>query len=298
MQKDDLVKNDELAHERSEWVSERRKFLRGVGVTGAAGLLSATILGSRLGVMDNIPGAKALGLTTQGVSAAAINDTDILNFALNLEYLEAEFYTMAVMGKTIEESGIAVSGSGSYGPTTGGQKITFGGPLASQLAMTAQGLMLTEQYHVRFLRSALGHEAVAKPEINLDAIGKVSNYNLFIAASRALEQTGESAYLGAAPSIADKDYLTAAGEILIIEAEHVGNLRIFCDVYGVKTTPIDSHDILPPPSGDHIFTNNSQGLGVARTPSEVLAIVYGNSASGTSRGGFFPKGVNGSINMV
>jgi hypothetical protein len=164
--------------------------------------------------------------------------------------------------------------------------------------MTAQGLMLTEQYHVRFLRSALGSAAVAKPEINLDAIGKVTNYNLFIAASRALEQTGESAYLGAAPAITNKSYLTAAGEILIIEAEHVGNLRLFCDVYGVPTKAIDSHDILPPPSGDHMFTNNSQGLGVARTPSEVLAIVYGSSKTGTTRGGFFPKGLNGTINMV
>src|ERR1019366_4948928 len=203
MKNNDPVKVQELAHEREEWTSERRKFLKGAGVTGV-GLLSATILGSRLGLTDDIPGAKALGLNLPSVAAASLTDADILNFALNLEYLEAEFYTMAESGKTIEQVGIGVSGTGSYGPTTVGQKITFGGPLAAELQMSAQGLMLTEQYHVRFLSAALGSAAVAKPEINLDALGKISNYNLFIAAARALEQTGESAYAGAAPSISNK----------------------------------------------------------------------------------------------
>ena len=297
MKNNDPVKVQELAHEREEWTSERRKFLKGAGVTGV-GLLSATILGSRLGLTDDIPGAKALGLNLPSVAAASLTDADILNFALNLEYLEAEFYTMAVSGKTIEQVGIGVSGTGSYGPTTGGQKITFGGPLAAELQMSAQGLMLTEQYHVRFLRAALGSAAVAKPEINLDALGKISNYNLFIAAARALEQTGESAYAGAAPSISNKAYLLAAAKILIVEAEHTGNIRLFCDVYKVPTMKIDALDILPPPSGTHIYTNDSQGLAVSRTPSQVLAIVYGNSTSGTSRGGFFPKGLNGAINVV
>jgi hypothetical protein len=50
---------------------------------------------------------------------------DILNFALNLEYLEAEFYTVATTGKTIEQSGIAVSGTGNPGPTTGGNTVNL-----------------------------------------------------------------------------------------------------------------------------------------------------------------------------
>ena len=45
-----------------------------------------------------------------GSPSEAISETDILNFALNLEYLEAEFYTYAVEGKSITSFGIGVDG--------------------------------------------------------------------------------------------------------------------------------------------------------------------------------------------
>jgi hypothetical protein len=78
---------------------------------------------------------------------------------------------------------------------------------------------------------------------------------------------------------------------------------------------VDSMDIPPqdtpypnaapfgqPPNMAHYFTTiqsgPSQGLAVIRNTSEVLAIVYGNAAIGTSSGGFFPNGVNGNINTV
>ena len=40
-----------------------------------------------------------------------IEEVDILNFALNLEYLEAEFYTYATTGKSITSFGIATKGT-------------------------------------------------------------------------------------------------------------------------------------------------------------------------------------------
>jgi Ferritin-like domain len=279
-------------------IAERRNFLKGVGFSGL-GLAGATLIGSKLGLMDGMPSAKALGLHSNAVEASSFTDVDILNFALNLEYLEAEFYTVVVTGKTLDESGFDLSGTGSFGPTTGGKKVSFTGTLHTQLGMTFNSIMHDEQSHVKFLRAALGSAAVAKPEINLNALGiGFANVNQLIAVSRALEETGESAYAGAAHLITNKSYLTAAAQILAIESEHTGNMRLFCDLYNVPTAKIDWHDVLPPPTGWNLFTVDGNGLCPTRTTSEVLAIVYGSATSGTSRGGFFPKGVNGAINVV
>jgi hypothetical protein len=279
-------------------IADRRNFLKGVGLTGL-GLASATLVGGKLGMMDGLPGAEKLGLGASKVDAATYTDVDILNFALNLEYLEAEFYTVVVTGKTLDQSGFDLSGKGTFGPTTGGKKVTITGNFSKQLSTTLNSIMNEEQTHVKFLRSALGSYAVAKPAINLNALGiGYANVIELITLARAFEQTGESAYAGAAHLITNKSYLTAAAQILAVESEHTGNLRLFCSLYNVSTTKIDWHDVLPPPSGPNAFTVDHNGLAPIRTTSEVLAIVYANSKGGTSRGGFFPMGVNGAINVV
>jgi hypothetical protein len=125
-----------------------------------------------------------------------------------------------------------------------------------------------------------------------------ADFQQFLQLARAFEDTGSSAYGGAASLITSKSYLQTAVRINIAEAMHVSNLRGLIAVNNVPTTALDGQDVLPPPSGSKYFTVDTQALGVVRTTSEVLAIVYANSASGTSSGGFFPNGVNGTITTV
>jgi len=280
----------------------RRNFAKGAAAAGL-GAVGTAWLGSKIGLLDKVPGAAKLGLTSSTVSAQAITDADILNFALNLEYLEAEFYTVVTTGKTIEEIGIGVSGTGTPGPTTGGHKVNFRegffwlGDLDARVTMDiAEELAYDEQQHVLLLRAALGSAAVAKPAISLDALGiGFANFREYLQLARAFEDVGVSAYAGAAPLISSKEYLQVAAQILATEALHSGNIRKQVQGHFIPTTPLDNLDVLPPPSGKQWFTVNSQALAIIRTTSQVLKIVYGG---GTSSGGFFPNGVNGTINTA
>ena len=71
-------------------------------------------------------------LAAQASSANAISDSTILNFALNLEYLEAEFYSYAVNGEGLPES--LTHGTGQRGPVAGGHAVPFGSRSVRQFA--------------------------------------------------------------------------------------------------------------------------------------------------------------------
>jgi hypothetical protein len=254
--------------------------------------------------------AKSLGMASAGMAAFMTNlesadaqtsgpsDADIFQFALNLEYLEAEFYTMAVTGQTIGQMGTGITGSGSAGATTGGQKVLF--IAGSTLANSAAEIGTDERAHVALIRSTLtglGVTPIAKPAINLNALGSgFESQEAFIALARAFEDVGVSAYGGAAPLLSSKTLLGYAARILATEAEHTGNLRLHASLYQVTTKALDQFDILPPPVGKNFISVDSNGLTAVRTPGQVLSIVYGGNSNTTS-GGFFPAGVNGTINV-
>ena len=278
----------------------RRSFVKGVGIAGI-GLAGGAVM------VDGLGRSLTSVFTPSVVHADAPTDTDILNFALNLEYLEAEFYTVATTGKTIDQIGIGIAGVGSQGPTTGGEQVHFAGDgdhdaddeVSHKLKAIANEVAYDEQQHVILLRSALGSAAIAKPAINLAALGiGFETFRQFLQLARAFEDVGVSAYGGAAPLISDKNILATAARIALTEALHSGTFRLLVAENGVQTVAVDSIDILPPPSGTQFFEVTSQALAIVRTVNEVLAIVYGNSTAGTSSGGFFPNGVNGAINTV
>lgn len=258
----------------------RRNFVRNLGLASAAAGIVATT-----------------GITADAQTATP-SDTDILNFALNLEYLEAEFYTYATTGMGIGSLGLTVSGSGSAGSTTGGAQVPFSDPA---VARVANELARNERYHVALLQNtitSLGGTPIAKPAINLAVLGNVfANDAIFLTQARAFEEIGVTAYGGAAPLITNKTVVGYAARILATEAEHVGYIRSLIVAKGIPISALDSVDVVPPPSGVLYFSTNSQAITAVRSPGQVLYVAFGGTASATS-GGFFPSGVNGSLNAA
>ncbi len=257
----------------------RRGFVRKLGLASAA--LGATAVTSKVAQAQS--------------AGSGPPDVDILNFALNLEYLESEFYNIASTGLSIDQLGVDISGSGNLGISTGGHAVPFVTPAIQSLAVE---LAKTELEHVDLIRQtifSLGGSPVARPPINLNALSfGFANENDFLVLARAFEEVGVSAYSGAAPLIANSSVLGASARILAVEAEHAGCIRWIISQRGLTTTAVDAADLLPPPSGTTYAAINSQGLTPVRTPGQVLYVVYGGSANATT-GGFFTMGVNGNI---
>lgn len=257
--------------------SSRRKFLKQTSIAGAGiAALAVTAL----------PGVK---LAAQ--SASTVTDADILNFALNLEYLEAEFYTVATTGMNISQLGIGTNGSGSSGATTGGAQVQFKN---AERMNIARQIAADEQAHVILLRTALGSAAVAKPAIDLNALGVgFANQAEFLTLARAFEDTGVSAYGGAAPYLQSKLYLSVAARILSAENQHASNIRyqlLRDEIDNDSLSPLDNVDI---PTGDYrYFSVTYEGLSTIRSPRQVLDIVF--HSQGATSGGFYPNGVNSS----
>lgn len=257
--------------------ANRRHFMRNVGLASVAlGAVSAT---------DGLAQSSPPG------------DANILNFALNLEYLEAEFYAYATTGAGISTAGVTITGSGNGGPTTGGGKVTFTDAAVQAVALE---LASNESAHVTLLQGAiasLGATAVAKPAINLNALGfGFNNMNAFLILARIFEDIGVTAYGAAAPLIQSSTVLGYAARILAVEALHSGNIRAQIARLAIGTSPaLDGADHLPPPSGSQYFTTDQQALTELRSPGQVLFLAYGGVANAIS-GGFFPNGVNGVLN--
>lgn len=278
-------------------IAGRRAFLK------SAGLLAA--------------GAATIGIVggTPDVAHAALSDTDILNFALNLEYLEAEFYLVAATGKGLKSSD--TTGTGNAGEVKGGKQVKFKSKLIKEYA---QEIANDEEAHVKFLRSALASAAVSRPTINLNtsftaaarAAGLIdnkqkfdafANEDNFLLAAFIFEDVGVTAYKGAAALITNPDILTAAAGLLAVEAYHAGEIRtllaskgFFAQARAISDArdSLDGSSNLDQGIGNknkvNIVPTDENGLAFSRTPEQVLQVVYlGDEPSNAS---FFPNGIN------
>ena len=294
----------------AETPTDRRNFLHaakltGIGI-GAAALVAAT--------------SNAAQASTTPTAAAALSDATILNFALNLEYLEAEFYLHAVTGYGLTDK--LTTGTGKRGPVEGGHAVPF---KSHRLRQIATEIASDEKDHVAFLRTALGSAAVSRPSINIGdsftaaalAAGLIkkgqkfdvyANENNFLLGAFIFEDVGVTAYKGAAPLITNKTYLGAAAGILAVEAYHAGIIRTKLLDKGLSAPTVNISNLrnaVDGPSNDdqpivvhgvaNLVPTDANGLAFGRTPGRVLNIAYLTPATVT-KGGFFPAGVNGALN--
>lgn len=131
-----------------------------------------------------------------GQAFAAGGDIEILNFALTLEYLESEFYKR-------------------------GQKLQ----LSSEVMKLAKEIGAHEDEHVAALTATikkLGGKPVAAPGVTFPMKDEAS----FLKLAQVFEDTGVSAYNGAAPQIKSIEVLAAAGGIVQVEARHAAAIRL------------------------------------------------------------------------
>lgn len=308
--------------------AQRRDFLRlsGAAAAGAASAIALTACGGN---------TNSAGATTP-TNASGPSDPDILNFALNLEYLEAQFYSYASSGQGLPAN--LLTGTGKQGDVIAGQKANL---TSQQVKAYAKEIAQDELKHVEFLRNALGAAAVAQPTIDVSAtptsafsvaaqaagvIPAGATFNpyaddeSFLLGAFIFEDVGVTAYNGASTLLTNKGYLQAAAGILAVEAYHAGLIRTSLYDMGIENpglpinpftataqiaaarakldgTNNDDEGIAgADPSISNIVDADSNAIAFHRTAAQVLNIVYLNPAAVTM-GGFFPNGVNGPINM-
>jgi len=154
--------------------------------------------------------ASVAPFVSQALAATGGGDADILNFALTLEYLEADFYN--VKGKQVGLSGQAKAYAKQFGAE--------------------------EAEHVSALTAAikqLGGTPVKKPTFVFPG----SSESAFLALASVLENAGVGAYNGAGPSLKSKQVLASAGSIVQIEARHAAAIDL---LIGKSPTPNQGFD--------------------------------------------------------
>ena len=295
-----------LSMERSAGRLNRRSFMSAVAAASAAAAVAGTLGYSR---------------EAQAQSTAP-SLTDVLNFALNLEYLEANFYIAASGAAPLSAADLGSSPGTVTSVPTGLSSVLDATTLA-----VATALAQDERNHIEQLRAAitsLGGTPISQPTIDL--VGStgvpIQSVEAFLVLSRIFTTVGNAAYAGAAQYlISNTTVLTQAAQILGAEAQHLGAINYLCAANGIPPAlgfgpvtigGIDGSDY-PAGAGVNgaantyfdvtpVSTTSGPAFGPARTTAQILGIVYlatldasNPPSTGITSGGFFPVGFNGNI---
>ncbi|MBA2753816.1 MAG: ferritin-like domain-containing protein [Chloroflexia bacterium] len=180
-------------NEERERLASRRGFLTGTAKLAGGGALALSMTG--------IP-----GFASRAEAQAELeDDVDVLNYALTLEHLEFAFY----------RDGLEALGEDSFGV----------GPFDDSIFERLTEIRDHEETHVETLTSVI-EDLDGEPVEEAEYVFDFTDAAVFLATAQVLENTGVSAYDGAAQFISDPALLTAAGTIVAVEARHAAYLNL------------------------------------------------------------------------
>jgi len=253
--------------------------------------------------------------------AATLTDVDVLTFALNLEYLEANFYSYAVFGTPVADglpNGAFTGANAKYA----GRKVNFGGDAVTE--QYAREITQDEIAHVKFLRAAIGSTAIGQPtiDVGVDPMGAFSSaaraagiigatmdakptfFDPYASAENFLlgafifEDVGVTAYKGASPLITNKTYLDAAAGILAAEAYHASIVRTVLDQKGIAAPSLMLRETTEKISGARDSLDGSDDLDQGITPTNPDTGLTSNIVPTDSNAMAFSRSTGQVLNIV
>ena len=279
-------------------------------------------------------GAAALVATEQAF-AQTVTDVDLLNFALNFEYLEAQFYAYAAGGAGLDASLLGTSPGALTATNARRVDNLDSDPLVRDYA---REIAADELAHVKFLRTQIGTSAVVQPAIDISAtatspfstiarsaglIGAGATFDPYASPENFLlgafifEDLAVTAYKGAAPMILNRTYTEALAGIMAVEAYHAAIVRTALYAKGLATPSLrtsagalsDARDNLDGTTDldqgiAPVTINGGTASNVAPLDGDGLAFtrttgqvlnVLYLTNAAVTSGGFFPAGMNGNI---
>lgn len=185
--------------------ASRKRFLRMVGGGGAAAALGVLLAAcgddrKKNGSSSGGGAPAPTGTTTTSGSGGAKGDIEILNYALTLEYLEAQFYADVIASGLVKDA---------------------------KIVSLAKKFGATESEHVDAIAATvtkLGGKPVAKPKASFQSVLD-KGLKAVLETAATVENLGAAAYLGQAAKIENKEVLAAALAIHTVEARHAAALN-------------------------------------------------------------------------
>lgn len=296
--------------------AERRRFLQlaGGASLAAGGLALLSACGSDDD--DDGPTPNPSPSPTPSPTSSTNADRATINVALQLEYLQAQYFSYATTGAGVPAD--LLTGTGAAGGVTGGAPVTFADPF---VAACAREIAADSQRRIAYLRGIITAEAVAQPAINISgapdgpfsaAVGETFNPyaddGSFLLGAFFLQDVIVTAYKGLLPLINVGATRTGFAGILGAQSYHAGLIRTelyrdpalraragrFSDRRDALDGAGDLDQGVAVDGAANITPADGNGIAFSRTGPRALNVLYINAAS-VEAGGFFPAGLNGDL---